>query len=396
MKVIQIYDKREVLGGEDHGVDTTIDILERKGERVVPWIRRNVDLISGLDSKVKAFVSGIYSRSAQHAMEGVIEAIRPDIVHAHNLYPFFSPSVLVACRQARIPAVLHCHSHLLTCPTTFHFRDGEICERCTGGREYWCVLNNCKRNIFESIGYALRIAVARKLRLFADNVTLFITASDFIKQRLVEAGFSKNRVVVVPFAVTLPESPMDPFSGENVVFAGRLSPEKGIDTFLAAARLLPKLKFLIAGDGPLKKELENIAPENVTFCGWLNQAQLSDLYGKARLAVVSSTGLEPFGLVITDAMSKGLPVVASNLAGPSEIVEEGVTGLLFQPGNPTDLAEKISNLWTNPDLCRRMGQAGREKAIREYSEDVYYKRLMAVYKKAIEINNEQKRHKAKS
>jgi len=390
MKIIQIYDKREVLGGEDYGVDTTIDILERKGEHVIPWIRRNVDLISGLNSKGRAFFSGIYSRSAQHAMQGIIEAIRPDIVHAHNLYPFLSPSVLVACQHANIPTVLTCHSHLMTCPTTWHFCDGEICERCLGGREYWCFLKNCRRNLFESVGYALRIAVARKLRLFAKNVTLFITASDFIKQRLVEAGFSKDRIVVVPFAISLAASPADPSSGKYIVYAGRLSPEKGVETLIEAAHLLPQLKFLIAGDGPLKNELEDNAPENVTFAGWLNQTQLSDLYQKARLAVVPSTWLEPFGLVVTDAMSNGLPVVASRIAGPSEIVEEGVTGLLFQPGNPADLAEKISNLWAYPNLCRRMGQAGREKAIREYSEDVYYKRLMAVYKKAIKISKETK------
>jgi len=388
MKIIQVYDKREVSGGEDHGVDTTIDILKRKGEHVSPWIRRNVDLISGLNSKVRAFFSGIYSRSARYAMEGIIEAMHPDIMHAHNLYPFFSPSVLVACRHANIPTVLTCHSHLLTCPTTWHFSDGEICERCLGGREYWCFLKNCRRNFFESAGYSLRSAAARKFRLFADNVTLFIAASNFIKQRLVEAGFSKERIIVVPYAITLSEFSMDPSSGENVIFAGRLSPEKGVDTFLDAARLLPQLKFFIAGDGPLKKELEDIAPENVTFTGWLNQAQLSDLYREARLAVVSSTWLEPFGLAITEAMSYGLPVVASKIAGPAEIVEEGITGLLFQPGNSADLAEKINSLWTKPELCKQMGQAGREKAIQEYSEDIYYKRLMAVYKKAIEISSE--------
>jgi len=388
MKIIQVYDKREVLGGEDYGVDSTIDILERKGEHVIPWIRRNVDLISGLNSKIRAFFSGIYSWSAKHAMQGIIEAIRPDIVHAHNLYPFFSPSVLVACRQEFIPVVLHCHSHLLTCPTTWHFRDGVICELCTRGREYWCILKNCRRNIFESIGYSLRNAVARKLRFFADNVTLFITASDFIKQRLVEAGFSNKRIIVVPYAITSSESRVDPSSGEYVTFVGRLSYEKGVDTFLDAARLLPKLKFFIAGDGPIKKELQDIAPENVTFTGWLNKAQLFDLYCETRITVVPSVWLEPFGLVITEAMSYGLPVVASKIAGPAEIVEEGITGLLFQPGNPIDLAEKISRLWHKPDLCKKMGQAGREKAIKEYSEDIYYMRLMAVYKKAIDISKE--------
>ncbi len=390
MKILQVYNKREQWGGEDYALETTISILERKDERVVPWIQRNVDLMSGFKGKVRAFFSGIYSTSMRHAMKGMIDREHPDVVHVHNLYPFFSPSVLVACRQSRVPTVLQYHNHFLTCPITSHFRNGEICERCTQGREYWCVLKNCRRNILESTGYALRSAVARKLRLFADNVTLFITAANFTKQRLVEAGISENRVVVMPMPITVAPSPKGPLTGEHVVYAGRLSPEKGLETFLAAASLLPHLNFLIAGDGPIKKELEGIAPENVTFVGWLDKAQLAALYSKARLAVVPSRCLETFGLVVTDAMAKGLPVVVSRIAGPSEIVEEGVTGLLFQPGNSVDLAEKINNLWSHPDLCQQMGQAGREKAIREYSEDVYYRRLMDVYKKAIEINNEWK------
>jgi glycosyltransferase involved in cell wall biosynthesis len=85
-------------------------------------------------------------------------------------------------------------------------------------------------------------------------------------------------------------------------------------------------------------------------------------------------------------MSHGLPVIASRIGGLQEIVEDGVAGFLFEPGNAEDLAEKMKRLWDNPDLCRQMGRAGREKAIREYSEDVYYERLMAVYQKAISLN----------
>ena len=85
-------------------------------------------------------------------------------------------------------------------------------------------------------------------------------------------------------------------------------------------------------------------------------------------------------------MSHGLPVIASRIdGGLLEIVDDGVTGLFFEPGNSEDLANKMKLLWGNPDLCRQLGRAGREKAIREYSEDIYYRRLMAVYERAIEM-----------
>jgi glycosyltransferase involved in cell wall biosynthesis len=344
----------------------------------------------GRRGKVKAFLSGIYSRSAYHAMRGCLEAMAPDVVHVHNLYPFFSPSVLVACRQARIPVILHYHNHHLTCPITFHFREGKICERCVGGKEHWCVLKNCRNNHLESVGYALRSAFARKLNLFADNVTVFLAASNFMKQRLIEAGFCEERILVVPFASTSSQcsanEPVDRV-GQYVVYVGRLSPEKGVGTLIAAARQLPYVKFLLAGDGPSRAELEESAPANVKFLGWLNSAELSDLYKNARIAVMPCILLEPFGLVITDAMENGLPVIVSAIAGPAEIVDHGRTGLHFEPGNPDDLANAIEKLWKDPELCQLMGRAGREKVDREYSADRYYERLMAVYGKAIAMVN---------
>lgn len=98
--------------------------------------------------------------------------------------------------------------------------------------------------------------------------------------------------------------------------------------------------------------------------------------------------LEAFGLVVIEAMSHGVPVIASRTGSLSEVVDDGLNGLLFEPGNARDLAEKIAYLWNRPSKCREMGGAGREKASKEYSENVYYDRLMAVYMSAIERNRE--------
>lgn len=94
---------------------------------------------------------------------------------------------------------------------------------------------------------------------------------------------------------------------------------------------------------------------------------------------------------MSEAMSHALPVIASRIGGLPEFVEDGVTGLLFEPGNPSELADKIRLLWGNPELCKRMGEAGRQKANREYNEEVYYQALMATYDKAIELNARRKR-----
>jgi glycosyltransferase involved in cell wall biosynthesis len=113
---------------------------------------------------------------------------------------------------------------------------------------------------------------------------------------------------------------------------------------------------------------------------------MSNFYRKARFLIVPSVWFEVSPMVILEAMSHGLPVIASRIGGLAELVEDGVTGFLFEPGNVEDLAKKMKRLWHNPDLCRQIGIGGREKAMRKYSEDIYYKHLMVVYERAIELS----------
>lgn len=383
------------MGGEEVMFENICRILSKKRHDLYIYEKKSENII-GLKKKINAFFSGIYSWSTKKELVSILTSNNFDIAHVHNIYPLISPSALGVFREFNIPVVIRCADfRIISCPISTHMRKNTICELCRGGKEYWCIINNCRNNLFESTGYALRNFIARKFDLIKNNVSYFIPPSSFVKKRMIDAGFSANRIIVIPNVVKIPKVKAHLEQGKYIAFAGRISSEKGIYTLLQAARITG-LPVRIAGDYSKMPDIINKASANVSFLGHLDRDRLNNFYRQARFLVVPSIALESFGLVIIDAMSYGLPVVASRIAGPMEIVEEGVTGLLFQAGDPTDLAEKIRNLWTHPDLCRQMGQAGREKAIREYSEDVYYKRLMAVYKKAIAINKDRKRYKAKS
>lgn len=301
----------------------------------------------------------------------------------NNLEPLISPSVLVACQQFGVPVVMRCPHYHLICPIGLHLRNGAVCELCCGGREYWCVLKNCRGNIFESVGYALRSTVARKRRLFLDNVTYYLPPTRFVKRRLSDAGFPQKRIIVLPNMVCVPDSGVDVFYGKYVAYVGRFSPEKGIQTLLTSARQIG-LPVRLAGDYLSLPEVLKAAPPNVQFTGHLNQNRLVEFYRNARFVVIPSICFDVSPLTAAEAMSHGLPVIAAKIGGIPELVEDGVTGFLFEPTDSEDLTSKMKLLWENPDLCRQMGKAGREKAIREYSEDKYYRRLMAVYERAVQ------------
>jgi glycosyltransferase involved in cell wall biosynthesis len=226
--------------------------------------------------------------------------------------------------------------------------------------------------------------VARKWRLFKDNVTLYVPPSAFVRQRMIDAGFPPERIIVIPNMVSVPDVAKEDSPGKYVAYVGRISPGKGIGTLLTAAGKTG-LPVQIAGDNSQKPRFVETAPPNARFAGLLDRNQVAGFYRNARFSVVPSICFETFGLVAAEAMSHGLPVIASKTGALPEIVEDGVTGFLFRPGNAEELASKMKLLWENPDLCRKMGKAARDRVIREYGEDLYYRRLVETYHRAIEL-----------
>ncbi len=385
MKVLQIYnEQRSRFGGEPTVIDATMRVLSQNGHDARLVMKSSRVLENSLLKRINAFWGGVYNVRAYREMHRLIETDRPDVVHVHSVYPMFSPSILVACKRKNVPVVMTVHSHNLTCPTWYHLYKGRVCEDCVGGHEYRCVIKNCRNNILESSAYALRSSVARKFRLFHDNVSVLIVLTPFAKAKLLQAGFREDQIAVVPNPASVRESVPGRPAGNYVAFAGRVSPEKGIDTLLAAAAQMPDVPFKVAGDGDALSELKAKAPGNVEFMGRLAPPELNEFYERARMLVVPSLWFEQFPMVVLEAMGRALPVVGSNIGGLPGIVDDGLTGSLFETGDADDLAQKLRRLWDDPERCRLMGMAGQQKALREYTEDAYFQNLMAVYQSAIQ------------
>ena len=384
MKVLQLFNQyRSGFTGEEAVVHATAALVEKHGGTASLWMPSSRDLEGRFSGKLRAFISGMYSGSAYREMVRRLREERPSVVHAHNLYPLLSPSVLVACRHEGVPVVLSVHNQSFTCPNSDHLCHGKLCERCLGGREYHCVLRNCRGDLMESLAYALRSRWARRRRLFFDNVTRVIALSQFARARLLFAGFAAEQIVVLPNWVSLIDQPANPAGGEYVLFAGRLSREKGLDVLMQAASRLSNVPFRLAGSGPEEEMLRRIAPANVEFLGRRTADEMHSLYQRARMLVLPSTCFEVCPLVVTEAMSHGLPVVASNIGGIPELVDRGETGMLFTPGDVSELTRSIQQLWDSPVKCSEFGSAGRSKAECCFHEDKYFAGLRGVYADAI-------------
>ena len=382
MHILMVHNEYRKLSGEEIMVSRIASVMRAQNHKVTPYYRNSSE-IKTASHKLGVFFSGVYSGKSQQKFRRFINEHRPEIIQIQNLYPLISPSVLVEARVQSIPVVMRCANYRLICPNGLFFSKGEICERCSGGKEWWCLVRNCERSIFKSLGYAFRNYYARVNRLYLDNVTCYYAQTDFQRQTMIKNGFAPERVFVIPNMVESAKESKG--KGDYICYVGRFSPEKGIEVLVNAAKILNNCKFRAAGAYHQMIDLVNTAPANIDFCGHLDRNKISSFYADARIMVMCSTWYEGFPNTILEAMMKGKPVVASRIGGIPEIVDDGETGLLFEPGNAQDLAQKLQKLWDDPILCRKLGKAGREKALREYSPNQYYRRLMCVYDKALEF-----------
>lgn len=382
MRILMVHNEYAKPSGEEHAARAIAGLLEANGHEVRWMLRSSAEIAESLQGKVQSFFSGIYSRESRQRIGRVLEREGPfDVVQAQNLYPLLSPSVLAECSRRGVPVVMRCPNYRLFCPNGLHLSRGEICERCLGGHEWWCALRNCEDNVVKSTGYAARAIFARMSGMIRDNVSVFIVLSEFQRQRFIAQGIAPERIAIVPNFEQMSAADLEepPEPGDTISFAGRLSPEKGIGDFVEAARALPSLRFAVAGDTSLMPELVRSAPANVTFHGFLTGATLDAFYHRTRIFISPGLWFEGFPNVVTKAMIKARPVIASNLGALPEIVTDGQTGLLYPPHDVPELVAKIKQLHDAPGLCRTMGEAGRAKALREYSPKQAYVHLEQAY-----------------
>ena len=164
-----------------------------------------------------------------------------------------------------------------------------------------------------------------------------------------------------------------------VAFVGRISPEKGIPLLMEVARKLPEIAFQLAGNArPGYLDQLNI-PKNVIFKGMLNVENLTTFYRNARFLVMTSSCYEGFPIVFLEAMAHKLPVVAPNLAGNPEIIEENVNGLLFQPGSEHSLIAVINKLWNDQELSKKLSNKSIEKIQNKFGTKLFANKLEKVY-----------------
>ena len=335
---------------------------------------------------IRASARMLYSSSAAAGIEAVIADFRPDVVHLHNIYHQLSPSVLRPIARAGIPSVMTLHDYKLACPTYQFLDHGKICEACLGGRFYHATTHRCKDGSLVSSLLATVESYAHGITGAYSPVRLFIAPSRFLRDKMKEAGVFPDRMRLLNHFIDA--EPIAPAAspGGGFVFAGRLSPEKGVDVLIEAAGRLPGVTVEVLGDGPARAELEvlatRVAPGRVRFHGRLGKESVHAAMRGALAVVVPSRWYENQPMTVLEAFACGVPVIGSRIGGIPELVTDGENGYTVAPDDPASLAEGMGRLAAAPADALKLGRAARSRVLAAFAPDRHLRGIGDLYTEA--------------
>lgn len=387
MKILVIHNRYQHPGGEDKVFASETALLRQNGHEVVEYTEDN-KRIDGMNPLAVA-AGAVWSRTSQYKLLNVLRDFQPDVAHFHNTFLLISPAAYYACGKLGVPVVQTLHNYRLFCLDATFFRGERVCEDCLAKILPWPgVLHGCYHGSrAHSAVVGSMIAVHRALGTWQKKVDIYIALSEFSRKKFTEGGIPTERIVVKPNFI-YSDPGMRRGCGDYVIFVGRLAPGKGIKTLLEAWRHVKGIRLKIVGNGPftetVRKFVETHRLENIEILGQRSPEEIPGLIKGARFLVFSSEWHETFGLVMIEAFACGVPVVASRLGVATEIVEDGQTGIHFEPGNPQDLGAKVEWAWTHTKEMQEMGRKARARYEAKYTAGQNYKMLMEIYQMARE------------
>jgi len=371
LRILVVHNRYELRGGEDTVVDADVSALRERGHDVRLFAVDNQEPTGGVGALASA-TSGVWSRESARALEAAATSFGADVAHVHNHAYALSASIFPALERAGTPIVMTLHNYRMTCSNAYLLRDGQVCELCVGksaatsGIRYRCFRDSrAGSTMVAGMQLAFRRAALPRIHRF-------LVPSHSALSVFVRARFPAKRLHVHPNAVADPGLASPAERASTALFVGRLSPEKGVETLVAAWHEgLPGLadaRLEIAGAGPLASRITASAQDrrNIAMLGSLDAAQVAERMRSAAVVVVPSEWRETFGLAVVEAFAAGTPVIASDIGALSELVDDTV-GWRVPPRDPSALRDALVSALTDPAAAASKGASARERYEEAYT-----------------------------
>lgn len=333
---------------------------------------------------IKQAVRALWSFEAGRKIGKMCDVFQPDVIHIHNIYTHFSPSILRACKKRGIPIVMTVHDHALLSANHAAWSG----TRPLSVKEMKPFSVAKTRFIKGSYVATLVLALIHEWHLFSGaydkNINRYLAVSKYMKSAMVERGFPKEKIQVL-YNFVDPECVPRKKRTSGVFFLGRLEDYKGVQTLIKAMKQLPDIYLRIAGSGSYERILrkQSKGMKNIKFLGHLNKKEIGEEFASVRAAVFPSLLNEPFGLSAVEAMACSVPVIVSNRGGLAEVVEDGISGRIFEAGNVDDLVGTLKDFLHSEPYANSMGEAAAIRADNIANPQEHLEKVLKVYKELI-------------
>ncbi|MFD2514341.1 glycosyltransferase [Pontibacter locisalis] len=321
----------------------------------------------------------IFSVEVKKKFNALLEAFKPDIVHVNNIHSQLSPIIVKEAYKKGIPVVWTLHDYKLICSRYDSMRNEKPCELCYQDKTN-VIRHKCLKGSLAASMLAYTEATWWSSDRLEKYTSKFISPSTFLKEKMVTGGFNPSKIITLPNFIDEKKIADQPEVKEDYYcFVGRLSKEKGIDTLCEAACKIPSHKLLIIGTGPEEKFLkEKYSCPNIQFLGHKGWIELQPIIAKAKCLVIASKWYENNPLSVIEALANGTPVIGAKIGGIPELIQDGVNGLLFEPGNSDDLKNKI-DLFFDSFYSKIDNTSLIEQIKKNHSSEKYYFKLITLY-----------------
>lgn len=426
MRILLVNKFHYRKGGAETYYLTVGSELERMGHEVAYFSMRHPDNLpcewdkyfvtqreyNNVRNPLKAARDGmalIYSPEAKRNFQALCEEFCPDVVHLNNVHRQITLSILDApyLRENKVPVFYTAHDYVTVCPGYLMLDgDGRVCDACLeDGRYRHCIERRCLKGSRAKSALAAMEASFNRAHESNLRIDRVIAPSRFMRSKLIEGGWPEGKVVFLQnFADDAildraANAGADATDRENpyLLFFGRLSAEKGVDTLLRAfdaalPRLPQDMRLVVVGDGPDAGEFKELASSlgcaaRIEFAGYQTGGALQVYVERASLAIASSRWRENMPYSIVEAFAAGTPVVGTDIGGIPELIDEGKTGFICYPGDVQSMADAISrgvSAFLEQPAYARLQQNCRSYVMENCSREKFMSDLVNLYKESID------------
>jgi len=410
MRILQIHKFYYIEGGAERYYFNLSDLLKERGHTLVPFAMKHprnlpteysdyfVDYFEpdrelarlGLINGLRAASRVVFNRQAQERLAKLIDDVQPDLAHVHGVYHHLSPSVLFTLKEKNLPVVFTLHEYKILCPD-YLFLDGHgrVCEKCAGKYFWHPLVEKCFRNSrAASALVSVESYVHRLLKTYHRHVDLYLSPSQFLRQKMIQYGYPEQKVEWLPY--TIPIERYQPRYDHDgyIVYVGRLSHEKGITQLVQAMKRLPEVRLKVIGTGRLQESLQAYLSreklQNVELTGYQSGDELRQTVRGSMFVVVPSVVYDNSPLSIYEAFAHGKPVVGAAIGGIPELIREGEDGFLFPAGDEAGLVQAMNRMLACEVRWPEMGRRVRDKAVNLFGPQAHLARIEEIYRRLLE------------